>query len=98
MPSSFFRLTLSGSPQRLSDVYGDGAGVVNAAHDVPLRQLVIQAAAATTISDASATAATGLPIGVAGTLVLGPFDTGPVKLSEFWVQGSGNLSLLGIPY
>jgi hypothetical protein len=33
------------------------------------------------------------------TLVIGPFETGPVKLSDVWVIGtSGKLHILGIPF
>lgn len=98
MPAASFQLTSTVAPKRLSDVYGDGAGVVNAANDVPYRQLIIQASAAVTVADSSAKATAGLPIGVAGSIVLGPFDTGPLKLSEFWVSGVATLSILGIPF
>jgi hypothetical protein len=98
MPAASFQLVSTAVPQRLSDVYLDGPGVVNAAHDIPYRQLILQASAAVTIGETSAKAATGIPIGVAGTITLGPFDTGPLKLSEFWVVGAATLSILGIPY
>jgi hypothetical protein len=99
MPAASYQLALTGAPKRLSDVYGDGAGVVNAANDIPFRQLILQASAASTIGSSAATAgAMGLPIAIATVLTLGPFPTGPLKLSEFWAQGTGNLSILGIPY
>jgi hypothetical protein len=98
MPAASFQLTSTAVPKRLSDVYLDGPGVVNAAHDIPFRQLIIQASAAVTIGDSAANAATGLPIGVAGSIVLGPFSTGPLKLSEFWVVGAATVSILGIPF
>jgi len=99
MPAASYQLTSTATPKRLSDVYGVGAlGSVDAASDVPYRQLIIQASAAVTLGDSSAHAATGLPIGVAGSIVLGPFDTGPLKLSEFWVVGAATVSILGIPF
>ncbi len=81
-----------------SDRDGDGAGVVNAANDIPYRQVIIQSSAAVTVGDSSAHAATGMPIGVNGSIVLGPFSTGPIKLSELWVVGAATVSILGIPY
>lgn len=98
MPAASFQLTSTAAPKRLSDVYGDGVGVVNAANDVPYRQLIIQASAAVTLGSTAANAAQGMPIGVAGSVPLGPFDTGPLKLSEFWVVGAATVSILGIPF
>lgn len=98
MPAASYQLTSTATPKRLSDVYGDGAGVINAANDIPYRQLIIQASAAVTLGDSSAHAATGLPIGVAGSITLGPYETGPLKLSEFWVVGAATVSILGIPF
>jgi hypothetical protein len=98
MPVASFQLTSTAVPKRLSDVYGDGAGVVNATNDIPYRQVILQSSAAVTVGDSAAHAATGLPIGVAGTITLGPFSTGPIKLSELWVVGAATISILGIPY
>jgi hypothetical protein len=103
-------LTLSGVAQRLSDVYGDGVGVVNAAHDIPLRQIIFAADPANgavvyvggdnTVSSTDhgfsldPTQASSQPVAV------GPFSTGPVKLSDFWVLGTGTQRLMigVVPY
>jgi hypothetical protein len=99
MPVLTLQLTSTAVPKRLSDAYpGANIGVVDAALDIPYRQLIIQASAAVTISDTAAKAAQGIPIGVGGTLTLGPFDTGPLKLSEFWVTGAATVTILGIPF
>jgi len=93
-----FQLTSTAVPKRLSDVYGGAPGVIDARTDIPYRQIIIQAGAAITLSESAATAAAGMPIGVAGSIVLGPFSTGPVKLSDLWATGAATVSILGIPY
>lgn len=107
-----YLLTLSGVPQRLSDVYQDGLGVVNAAHDVPYRQLLLQSGDATHIiyigTDNLVSAshyAVHLDAVTANTIVhpplpLGPFESGPLKLSDFWVVGTANdvLAISGVPF
>lgn len=98
MAARSWQLTSAAAPKRLSDVYGGAPGAVNAADDIPYRQVIIQASAAVTVGDSSTKAATGMPIGVAGSITLGPFDTGPVKLSDLWVVGVATVSILGIPF
>lgn len=94
-----YQITSTAVPKRLSDVYGGAASVQDAATDIPYRQIIIQSSAAVTVGDSSAHAATGMPIGVAGSIVLGPFsDHGPVKLSDLWVVGAATVSILGVPY
>jgi hypothetical protein len=96
------QLALAASPaKRLSDAYGGAAGVVDQAKNIPYRQLVISAAgaAATLGSAATVTAPTGFPIALNGTIILGPFDTGPVKLSDLYALGAGaTLNVLGVPF
>ena len=41
-----YQLALAAGALRLSDVYGDGAGVVNPKNDIPYRQVVLQASGA----------------------------------------------------
>lgn len=98
-----FSLTVTAAAQRLSDVYGDGAGVVNAVNDIPYRQILLSMDTADAeIGDSTVTTtAYGVKVQFAATLPipLGPFPTGPIKLSEFWVIGtSGKLHILGLPY
>jgi len=97
---------------RLSDAYGGPTGVVNAATDVPYRQLFLQAhpanGTALYIGDNDLTApdnsAFVLQPGAGNypAVTLGPFDTGPMKLSDFWVVGlaggSPRLLISGVPY
>jgi hypothetical protein len=99
-----FTLTVLAAPTRLSDVYGDGPNVVNAANDIPYRELLLQTETADTkIGDSNITttnygtliAATGTPV-----VAIGPWETGPIKLSEIWAigGGTGKLHILGVPY
>ena len=46
------------------------------------------------------TAGTGFPLPIApATLVLGPFASGPIKLSDLYAVGAGaTLTILGVPY
>lgn len=100
-----FTLAVAAAATRLSDAYGDGAGVVNPANDIPYRQLTLQAETADAkIGDATLTSANyGNLIAFtapAAPLVLGPFETGPVKLSQLYALGggTGKLHILGIPF
>ena len=109
-----YQLTLSGAAQRLSNAYGLGAmpspvTVAFAAADLPLRQITLQAltavAAIIYVGDSSAVSATvhGFRIDPTDTqqpIVLGPFESGPIKLSDFWVLGTANdvLVIGAIPY
>lgn len=97
-----FTLTVTAAAQRLSDVYGDGVGVVNAANDVPYRQILLSTETDCEVGDSTVTtAAYGVKVQSAATLPvsIGPWETGPMKLSELWVVGtSGKLHILGIPY
>ena len=98
-----FSLPIAGVAKRLSDAYGDGVSVVNAANDIPYRQLLLTAETADIeIGDqAVTTTAYGLKIAMAQTLpiVIGPWETGPIKLSEIWaISTTATLHILGIPF
>jgi len=109
-----YQLTLTGVAQRLSNAYGLGpmpSPVTSefAAADIPLRQISFQALTAAGadiyVGDSSAVSSTvhGFRVDPANTqqpFVLGPFDCGPMKLSDFWVLGTtGEVLLIGaIPY
>ncbi|HEY6416080.1 MAG TPA: hypothetical protein VIX41_07580 [Acidimicrobiales bacterium] len=106
MPLRSYQLVLSGTPKRLSDVYGGAASVVNAATDIPYRQLCLQAEGADLYIGGDATVSTtsygGKAIVTGQTLgsgSLGPFETGPLKLSDLWAVGAGaTLHILGVPF
>lgn len=90
------QLTLSATPQRLSNVYG-GASLtdrVNAAQDLPCLMVLLQATGAdaylgqdNTVS--SSVYGTKVASASTGAERLGPFWGGAVKLSDLWVVGSG---------
>lgn len=95
-----FTLTLTGSIQRLSDVYGDGTGVVNVANDLPYRTLTFQALKANTndVYVGGRNQATTLsstkhairldPTDTQAVSIMGSYDMGPLKLSDFYVLGT----------
>lgn len=107
-----YALVVSAAPaQRLSDAYGDGVGVVNPAKDIPYRQLILAADPSNAnplyIGDSDVTApdnaAFVLQQGVdkLPMVTLGPFDAGPLKLSDFYavcVSGTPRLLISGIPF
>ena len=99
-----FNMTVAAVAKRLSDVYGDGVGAVNAANDIPYRQIILQAETADIFIGGPLVSTTvyGNKIvnaAPAAPLVLGPFDTGPIKLSDFYaVSTSATLHILGIPF
>jgi hypothetical protein len=107
MAAFSYQLTLSGSAQHLSDAFGDGTGVVNPIHDIPFRALVLQAqkAGADVFVGTDKTVSSTVfgvrldPTASAPPLVLGGFDQGPLRLSDFWVVGTNTqvLTILGIP-
>lgn len=110
MAFKHFALTLNGGVQRLSDVYGKGANVVDQADNVPYRQLTFQSdpanAAAVFVGSTNAVSSANHGFSVDPTqasqlpIVLGPFDTGPLKLSDFFVIGTNNERLMigGVPF
>jgi len=90
MAAKDFQLTLGAAAVRVSDVYGGPPGAnPDAALDIPYRQLFLSSRGAAAF------------IGAAGDypIVIGSFDSGPIKLSDFWAAGAGaTLHILGIPY
>lgn len=105
MAALHFNLTVGAAAVRLSDVYGDGVGVVNAAHDLPLRQVILQAVTADIEIGGDATVSTttyGVKLpstAPAAPVVLGPFETGPIKLSQLYaISTNATLYILAIPF
>lgn len=96
------QLALAATQKRLSDVYGGVAGTPDETKNIPYRQLIITAtgAAATLGSSAAVTTTTGIVIATAGPpLVLGPFPTGAVKLSDLYGIGAGaTVTIVGVPF
>ena len=96
-----YQLTLAAAAKRLSDVYTGGA---TAANDIPYRQVLLQAEGADAFiggSDAVTASAYGTKVDSTELLpvVLGPFDQGPIKLSDLWAAGAGaTLHITGIPF
>lgn len=99
-----YNLTVGAAAVRLSDVYGDGAGVINAAHDLPYRQVILQAETADIeIGDSTVTTSVygaKLPsTAPAAPLTLGPYESGPIKLSDLYaISTNATLHILAIPY
>lgn len=100
-----YKLTVGAVATRLSDVFGDGVGVVNAANDLPMRQIVLQAETADIkIGDAAVTVSNNFGVNLpftapAATLVFGPYESGPLHLSDFYaISTSATLHILAIPY
>ena len=101
MAANSYSLPLAAAVKRVSDVFGDGANVARADHNIPFRQLLLQAtgASAAVGGDPSVTLATGTQLAVGVVVTIGPFNTGPVKLSDFYAIGAGaTLSVLGVPF
>jgi hypothetical protein len=109
MAARHFTLAVTAVAKRLSDVYGDGAGVINAVHDVPYRQILLQAeesqGAVVYLGQSTVTtAAYGVIVPTAAAappvVTLGPFEMGPLKLSDLYAVsgGSANLHILAIPF
>lgn len=105
MAARSFQITLAAGAQRLSDVYGDGVGVIHAAHDLPYRQILFWAETADAFigSAPSVTSTTyGIRVvaGAAGVLPvsIGPYEAGPLRLSDFYAAGTNVLHILAIPY
>jgi hypothetical protein len=96
-----YQLALAATVKRVSDVYGGTPSVPDEAKNIPYRQLVITTTGAVAAigSTAGVTAPTGFPLAVSGQLILGPFATGPVKLSDLYAIGAGaTLTVLGVPF
>ena len=104
-----FALTLTGVPQRLSDVYGDGAGVINPVNNIPCRQIILAAdpasanpvyvgvdnqAVTSTAHAFSVSPVVGATLGSVQSMTIGPFDENSVKLSNFFVLGTNGQRLM----
>ena|SRR5688572_5002728 len=100
------QLVLAAGQQRLSDAYGGASiappGTLNAAQDIPYRELTFQAEAAACFLGATSavtTTAYGYTIASGGNKTFGPYDTGPMRLSDFYAVGAGcTLHITGIPF
>jgi hypothetical protein len=100
------QLALAAAAQRLSNAYGGASlgNVVNALQDVGFRHLLLSADAADAFvgQDALTTSVVwGVKVDSSDLqpTPLGPFDAGPVKLSDLWVAGAGStIHFIGITY
>jgi len=105
MAAKHFNITLGAAAVRLSDAYGGAAGAnPDPALDIPYRQLLFSAGGADAFIGDDAQV-TGTDYGMAvdstalGPASIGPFETGPIKLSQLWAAGAGStLHVLGIPF
>jgi len=111
MSARDFQLALVATAQRLSDVYiggpnGGAVGSPDQISNIPYRQILLSAESAVAfVGAASDVTATNygvrVEVGAAGSeaVSIGPFETGPVKLSDLWAAGAGStLHMLAIPY
>lgn len=102
MAAKHFNVTLAAAAVRLSSVYANPA--VGGPDDIPYRQILISAGGADAfIGDDAQVTSTDFGILVDSTALgpasIGPFETGPVKLSDLWAAGAGStLHLLCIPF
>lgn len=100
-----FQLVLSATPKRLSDVYGGTPGTPDESKNIPYRQLFLQADGADfVVGDSTVTTTNyGAKFPVTGNAFasgsLGPYETGPLKLSDFWAVGAGaTVHIVGVPF
>ena len=97
-----YTLALAAGAKRLSDVFGGSAGVVDEAKNIPFRQVLFTTAGADAyLGDSTVSTANGVKVASAGVMPvsLGPFPSGPLKLSDFYAVGAGaTLSVLGVPF
>lgn len=103
MASRSYQLTITAAAQRLSEALTDKT--VGGPEDVAYRQLELTASVDCFMGSTAAltTSAYGRKLfaAAAGTqsVVIGPFESGPVKLSDLYVIGtSGTLNIFGIPF
>jgi hypothetical protein len=104
-----FTLTLTGVAQRLSTVLADPT--VGGKDDIPFRQIILcqdpANAAVIYVGSSSAITSTNFGFSLDPTEAtakdresIGPFEAGPVKLSDLWVLGTNaqKLHVLGVPF
>src|SRR5262245_18502958 len=104
MPIKTGQLSTTGTAQRVSNAYGGSSAnnAVFAKDDIPYKQVILQAESNTVaVGDSNAVTSSvyGYLIATALPVVLGPFDDGPIKLSDIWViqgGGAGVIHFLGI--
>jgi len=108
MAARHYNLLLTGAVQRLTSLFT--APVVGSREDLPFRQLIFSAdpanGAAIYVGAAAAVTATDHGFSLDPTqasqqpVAVGPFESGAVKLSDFYVLGTNNerLHILGIPF
>ena len=103
MAFDHFALTLSGVAQRLYSVLANTE--VGGPNDLPCRQIILAADPANTavvyVGGSSAVSATSHAFSLDPTAAtaldkqsIGPFEAGPVKLSDFWALGTANERLM----
>lgn len=112
MAATSYSLTLSGGIQRLSDAFGtQPPGVIDPALDIPYRTIVLQGPKAgadvfvggmnQALTLSSSKFGVRLdPTASVPPVVIGGYDTGPIKLSDFYVLGTSTqvVTVLGIPF
>jgi len=92
-----YQIALAAGVKRLSDPFlGDES------LNIPFRQLLLQSVGADAFLGNTNTVTTGTGFKItaaAAPLTIGPFSTGPVKLSDFYAVGAGaTLTILGVPF
>lgn len=94
-----YQVVLAAGAQRLSTALFAG----DESKNIPFRQLILQTTGADGFigSDSGVTTANGIKVAIAAPMPLsiGPFSTGPVKLSDFYAIGAGStLNVIGVPF
>lgn len=109
MAARDFQITLTAAAKRLSDVYGiaaDAPQPLFAKADIPYRQILLSAETAVGFVGADNLVTStkyGIRVEIGATAVepvsIGPYESGPVKLSDFWAAGNTCvLHILAIPF
>lgn len=102
----------AGGPGGPAENIGGSAGKPDVRSDVAYRQIIVSASGAAAFiggSDMAGTSSTpvssttyGLRLDSTATVpaqIFGPFETGPMKLSDYWASGgSAILHILAIPF
>jgi hypothetical protein len=101
-----YQLALAAAAQRLSNVYGGKSlgNIIDPKEDIPYRQVLLQATGADAfVGMDSLVTSTTYGTKVASTdlqpILLGPYESGPIHLSDLWVAGAGaTIHVSGIPF